>query len=108
MDIASKGSLTASDIVVRSATILGADVGSDFVALDAERGVCYSLNRVGSRIWQLIGEPTKIEALCAQLVAEFNVDATTCEQQTLDLLNELKAEGLLSVGPAAAATPRRD
>jgi hypothetical protein len=92
-------SLKSSDIVVRSASILGADVGQEFVALDAERGMCYSLNRVGSRVWQLISRPTRIETLCAQLVTEFNVDASICEEQTLSLLNQLNAEGLLTIEP---------
>src|SRR5665213_4416463 len=100
-------SLKISDTVMRSASILGADVGQEFVALDAERGMCYSLNRVGSRVWQLISTPTKGETLCAQLITEFSIDAATCEEQTLALLNQLNTEGLLSIvsGDVAAASP---
>jgi hypothetical protein len=99
MSVEMRMSLKGSDIVVRNADIIGADAGPDFVALDVERGICYSLNRIGSRIWQLIDKPTRVEALCARLAAEYAVDRATCERETLDLLNQLNAEGLLSVGP---------
>lgn len=96
-------SLTASDIVVRTAGLVEAEVDGEIVALDIDKGTCYGLNKVGSRIWNLIAEPTRIGDLCARLTSEFRVDEATCERQVLDLLEEMRAEGMIGLREQAAA-----
>ena len=54
------------------------------------------MNRVGSRIWTLLAKPFRICDLCAALLAEYRVDPHVCERQVLDLLEELRAEGLIA------------
>lgn len=71
------------------------EVNDEIVALSIERGTCYGMNRVGSRIWSLLAKPIRISDLCATLVASYRVDADVCERQVLDLLEELRAEGLI-------------
>jgi Coenzyme PQQ synthesis protein D (PqqD) len=55
------------------------------------------LNRVGSRIWKLLAKPARIDDLCAILLTEYRVDPNVCEHQVLDLLEELRAEGLIAI-----------
>jgi Coenzyme PQQ synthesis protein D (PqqD) len=70
-------------------------IDDEVVALSIERGTCYGMNRVGSHIWNLLAKPTRISDLCATLVAAYKVDPDICESQVLDLLEELRAEGLI-------------
>jgi hypothetical protein len=70
-------------------------IDDEVVALSIERGTCYGLNRVGSRIWNLLEKPVRISDLCATLVAAYEVNPDICERQVLDLLEELRAEGLI-------------
>jgi hypothetical protein len=72
------------------------EIDDEIVALSIERGTCYGMNRVGSRIWRLLSKPIRISDLCATLVAAYRVDADTCERQVLDLLEEFRAEGLIA------------
>jgi hypothetical protein len=72
-----------------------AEVDDQVVALSIEQGICYGMNRVGSRIWNLLAQPTRICDLCAALLAAYTVDPNVCERQVLDLLEELRAEGLI-------------
>ncbi|MBI3676004.1 MAG: PqqD family protein [Proteobacteria bacterium] len=83
--------------VVRGKGLIEAEVDGELVALHIDKGVCYGLNKVGSRVWQLIETPAKIGDVCAALTSEFDVDAATCEREVLDLLEELRAEGLIEV-----------
>ena len=76
--------------------VIEAKVDSEVVALNIEKGVCYGLNRVGSHIWSLLAEPIRVCDLCAALVAAYAVDPEVCERQVLDLLEELRAEGLIT------------
>jgi hypothetical protein len=72
-----------------------AEVDNEIVALSIEKGICYGMNRVGSRIWNLLAKPIRIRDLCATLLAEYKVDPNVCERQVLDLLEQFCAEGLI-------------
>jgi hypothetical protein len=76
--------------------IIEAAIDDEIVALSIEKGICYGMNRVGSRIWNLLAKPIRICDLCAALLAAYRVDRDVCERQVLDLLEELCAEGLIT------------
>jgi Coenzyme PQQ synthesis protein D (PqqD) len=80
--------------VMRADSFLEAEIDDEIVALSIERGTSYGLNRVGSRIWTLLASPVRIRDLIATLLTEYQVDSDVCERQVLDLLAELRAEGL--------------
>jgi hypothetical protein len=84
-------------MVVRNDGLIEAEVENEIVALNIEKGTCYGLNTVGSRIWGLLAVPIRINDICAKLLAEYKVESGTCERQVLDLLEELRAEGLITV-----------
>ena len=87
--------LTISSQVVRSSTVVQADVDGEVVALDVERGACYGLNMIASRIWTLAEAPVKVGDICVRLQQEFTVDPRECEADVLELLEGLRAEGLI-------------
>ena len=84
-------------VLARSDGFIEAEIDNEIVALSIERGTCYGLNRVGSRIWNLLATPTRISDISATLLREYRVDPTVCERQVLDLLEELRAEGLIAI-----------
>ena len=81
--------------MVQSQGFIEAEIDSEVVALSIERGTCYGLNRVGSRIWYLLKTPVRISNVCEKLVAEYKVDPNVCERQVIDLLEELRSEGMI-------------
>ena len=83
--------LSSGFSVVRGKGLIEAEVDGELVALHIDKGICYGLNKVGSRVWQLIENPAKIGDVCAALTSEFDGDAATCEREVLDLLEELRA-----------------
>jgi Coenzyme PQQ synthesis protein D (PqqD) len=87
--------LSSATVVARSEGFIEAEIDNEVVALSIEHGTCYGLNRVGSRIWNLLATPARIGDLCATLLAEYSVDPDVCERQVLDLLEELRSEGLI-------------
>lgn len=95
-----------TDWIVLKADVISAVVDDEVVALDAAMGVCFGLNAVASRVWEMIAEPAQVCALSDVLLQEYDVDRATCEAQVLELLESLRAEGLIVVrptGPAPAA-----
>ena len=87
---------SAATVVACRDAIIDAEIDDEIVALSIEHGTCYGMNRVGSRIWNLLAKPIRICDLCAALLAEYRVDPDVCERQVLDLLEELRAEGLIT------------
>jgi hypothetical protein len=89
--------LQSSTIVVACrAGFVEAEIDDEILALSIEHGTCYGMNRVCSRIWNLMSKPIRVCDLCATLLAAYRVDLELCERQVLDLLEELRAEGLIT------------
>ena len=88
--------LSTATVVTRGDGFIEAEVDGEMVALSIERGTCYALNRVGSRIWELLGGPLRIGDLCGKLLTEYRVAPDVCEREVMDLLEELRTEGLIA------------
>jgi Coenzyme PQQ synthesis protein D (PqqD) len=88
--------LSLDDVVMQSDGFITSEIDNEIVALSIEHGTCYGLNRVGSRIWRLLASPVRIVDVCTTLLAEYKVEVEACEREVLDLLAELRAEGLIA------------
>lgn len=93
--------LTAASIVARDANVLHDVVDNEVVAMSTTSALCYGLNGVGSRIWQLMAKPVRVGDLSRTLAAEFDVDPATCEREVLGLLREALAAGMIRVDDSA-------
>ena len=47
-------------------------------------------------MWKLLARPARIGDLCTTLLNEYRVYSGICERQVLDLLEELRAEGMIT------------
>lgn len=70
-------------------------VGDELVILDLDSSMYYSLDPVGARIFELLQEPTPLDALVEQVTAEFDVDPRTAGADLLALVDTLVAEKLV-------------
>jgi len=92
-----------STLVVVSPNQVSTTLGSEAVILGADAGQYFGLNEVGARIWELVQKPVRVSAICQTLCTEYEVEASACESDVLELLNELRAKGLLDVRSESAA-----
>ena len=81
---------------MRQEGFVEAEIDGEVVALSIERGLCYGLNHVGTRVWKLLQTPINVGGICATLLLEYDVDPEECEEQVIDLLQDLHAEGLVA------------
>jgi coenzyme PQQ synthesis protein D (PqqD) len=88
-------SLTLSSVVARRDDVIHAEIDQKIVALNLENSTCYGLDPVGSRIWSLLASPIRIGDICTTLLTEYKVEPSTCERRVVDLLEEIRAEGLI-------------
>jgi hypothetical protein len=80
-----------------SRNLLETKIDDEIVALDVSRGLCYGLDPIGSKIWDMLAEETSAHEICSKLVREFEVSEADCLSDVCKLLNQLKDDDLISV-----------
>lgn len=89
--------LNLSDIVQWRNSPVETEVDREIVLLSLERGRCYALGETGSAVWRKLAAPIRIEELCRQLSNEYFADVAVLTNDVLELLEQLRHEGLLEV-----------
>ena len=87
--------INKNTILERSTDILHTKLDNEVVMMSIETGEYHGANPVGNRIWELMENPVTMETLCDELVTEYNVEASVCEQETLSFLNLLLEKKLI-------------
>jgi hypothetical protein len=96
--IANERRLTGADTLIRNDDeLLTTVVDGELIGMSVEQGACYGLNGVATRIWELLAEPRSVDSLCDQLVQEYDVEASVCRREVLELIDQLRSEGLVTV-----------
>lgn len=76
------------------------DVAGETAILSLRTGVYYGLNAVGTRVWNLIQEPTEVKVVLAALLDEFEVEPARCESDLIKVLGDLASHGLIEEAKA--------
>lgn len=94
--------LSIHSVVVATPEQVSCGLGEESAILNMKNSVYYGMNAVGTRVWNMIGEPRSVVQLRDALLDEYEVDAARCEQDLLQLLEQMRTEGLIEVRNAAA------
>jgi hypothetical protein len=96
--------LTLDSIIQRDPEIIAAEADKDLIMVSIATGSYYGLSDVARAIWEAIERPKRISDLIDDLTASYQIDSSSCEEQTLSFLEALLNEGLLGEdGPAASS-----
>lgn len=71
------------------------DLAGEAVILSLDKGIYYTLNPVGARIWNITEQPVNVEEIQKILLSEYDVEARDCEVDLLTILEDLAQEGLI-------------
>lgn len=83
--------------VCQSKEIDATDLDGEKVMMNLDLGKYFSLNPVGSRIWELMENEISIEEIIKTLLNEYNVDKQVCEKSVIEYLDKLKNANLIEV-----------
>ena len=98
--------LDPTTILRQAHSVVSQQIDGEAVLLDLERETYFSLNRVGARIWLLIGEGLTFGAIVDRLVDEFDASQAVIAADAIALAGELLTAGLVeAVASANAAEP---
>lgn len=86
------------DSVIRRGTEhVESDLGDQTVMFSLERETYFAVSGSARRVWTLIEEPIRLDALVARLIEEFDVDRARCETDLRGFIETLVARGLARV-----------
>ena len=71
-------------------------LGAELVMMNLKTGDYLGLNEVSSDIWDLLKEPRTAEEVVNGLLQQYEVTKEDCEQQTLECLNKMAEQGMVS------------
>lgn len=75
-------------------------ISDETVILQFDSGEYYSLNEVGSFIWNLLQEhPHSLTQIIEAVCSNFDIDAANCDSDVQELLQDLENEKLISKTP---------
>ena len=76
---------------------LSTNLAGEIVILDVERGLYFGLSEVGVVIWEAMQSPIAIAAIVKRVVRAYDVPSETAEVDTIELVSELAARGLVEI-----------
>lgn len=77
--------------------VLVQDSGGEAVLLDLAGERYFGLNKVGTRIWQLLEHTSSLDEVCRVLCSEFNAPPEQIQQDLRALIDQLRDAGLITV-----------
>lgn len=78
-------------------TIYTQEVGEETILLDTRGGLYFSLDPVGTRMWQLIRQHGALRPVYETLLTEYDVTPERLETDLLALTEKMIAKGLAGV-----------
>lgn len=83
--------------IVRNDSIPTGVIDGEMVALDLDKGDCFGMDQIGTRIWALAETPVPVSAIVDQLIREHDVDRATCCADVIAFVTDLARSGLVRV-----------
>lgn len=83
--------------IVQNEEIDASDIDGDKVMMNLEKGMYFSLNSVGSRIWDIIENPTTADEIIKILLNEYDIAEEKCREAVVSFLKGLEVNGLITI-----------
>jgi hypothetical protein len=82
---------------IQNKEVIQSRIGDEIVMLDVESGFYFGLNSIASVIWDMMKEKVDLDTMVGTLMQEFDVDRSTCESDTLELLGQMMEKKIICV-----------
>ncbi len=89
--------INETTIIAKNQNNVEAQIGEELTMMSIDKGVYYTLNKIGSEIWKLVGEPIKIQHICEQLSVQYNIDENTCKKDVIIFIKKMLEQDLISI-----------
>ena len=86
--------------LVANDTVVAAELEGEMVLLNAETGIYFGLDALGTQIWQLLMSGATPEETVESLLTEYEVEPAKLRADVTEFLDQLVARGLMQVASA--------
>lgn len=94
--------ITATSVVAAAKDQVSSDLAGEAVILSLRTGMYYGLDRVGARIWALLGSPMRVVDIRDAIVGQYDVEPDRCERDIVSFLHQLAIRELIEIRDASA------
>jgi Coenzyme PQQ synthesis protein D (PqqD) len=94
-------SISIHSVLVATKHQVSCALGDESAILNMDNSVYYGMNAVGTSVWNLLQQPRSLLDIRDAIVDEYDVTPEQCERDLLELLEEMKKEGLVELSDAA-------
>lgn len=89
--------ITEQSIVCRGTDHVESNKDGRYALMHVKSGKFYAVHDTTAAVWTHIEEPIQVADLIDRLTDAYDVSRAQCLEDTLELLRELKAEGLINL-----------
>ena len=87
--------ITEKTKIIKNSDIEVTDFENEKVMMNLEIGRYFTLNEVGSRIWELIDKNNEVEGIINGLLEEYDVSREMCREQVFKYIDDLIQYGIV-------------
>lgn len=77
--------------------VLFQELQGEAVLLNLKTGVYFGLDKVGTRVWQLMGQNEELSGIRTAILYEYDVTEEQCSQDLLDLIGKMQEQELVII-----------
>ncbi|MEM7004600.1 MAG: PqqD family protein [Pseudomonadota bacterium] len=90
--------VTIDDAVCARSGVFATAIDEELVLLDPKSGQYFGAGPVGVNIWNILSkheEGVTVDAVCKEVMQQFEIDPETCRYDVLSFLNDLISRDLI-------------
>jgi hypothetical protein len=95
--IEKKQLISLESVAVVSSELVSANLDGEVVILGFKSGSYYSLDQVGSFIWELLRGSRSVAEIRDSIIEEYDVEPAECERDLISLLQDLADKQLIEI-----------
>ena len=89
--------VTTNSLITKNKAILENEIDGEKIMMSLDTGRYYGLNKVASRIWEIVNNSISVEKLIELLLNEYEIDYEECKKEVLKFLDILLKKKLILI-----------
>ena len=89
--------VTLQSVIARNPEIIHSTMDDEIVMMSVQQGLFFGIDKIGTHIWNLLGNQAKVEDLIEKLVEYYDVERSLCEKDTLFFLNKMQEKDVILI-----------
>ncbi len=89
--------IASNSILKRNPHLLSSCINDEVIIFDENQGFYFSMNKVGSQIWNILDQERSLKDLVQDLLSVYDVSESNCEKDLHVFLHQLLEKKIIQV-----------